>query len=69
MSRYLPGWERLQVFADGGAHDCRTREPDRPMIVKDLLTHTSGLTYGFMHSHPVDVLYGPASPPTTRWRR
>ena len=27
------------------------------MTVKDLLTHTSGLTYGFMHSHPVDALY------------
>jgi CubicO group peptidase (beta-lactamase class C family) len=27
------------------------------MIVKDLLTHTSGLTYGFMRSHAVDALY------------
>ena len=57
VSRYLPGWERLQVFAGGDEHDYRTREPDRPMLVKDLLTHTSGLTYGFMHSHPVDALH------------
>lgn len=57
VSRYIPGWERLQVFAGGNEHHYGTREPDRPMIVKDLLTHTSGLTYGFMHSHPVDALY------------
>ena len=57
VSRYVPGWERLQVFAGGDRHHYGTREPDRPMIVKDLLTHTSGLTYGFMYSHPVDALY------------
>ena len=57
VSRYIPGWDRLQVFAGGDEHDYRTREPDRPLIIKDLLTHTSGLTYGFMHSHPVDALY------------
>ena len=57
VSRYVPGWDRLQVFAGGDRHEYRTRRPDRQMIVKDLLTHTSGLTYGFMHSHPVDALY------------
>ena len=57
VSRYIPRWERLQVFAGGGEHHYGTRAPDREMIVKDLLTHTSGLTYGFMHSHPVDALY------------
>ena len=27
------------------------------MTIKHLLTHTSGLTYGFMNQHPVDALY------------
>ena len=57
VSRYVPGWDRLQVFAGGDRREYQTRRPDRPMIIKDLLTHTSGLTYGFMHSHPVDALY------------
>jgi CubicO group peptidase (beta-lactamase class C family) len=57
VSRYVPGWAGLKVFADGDEHDYRTRAPDRPMIIKDLLTHTSGLTYDFMRSHPVDALY------------
>ena len=57
VSRYIPEWGRLQVFAGGDQHRYETRKPDRPMIVKDLLTHTSGLTYGFMYSHPVDAMY------------
>ena len=70
VSRYIPGWERLQVFAGGDEHHYGTRAPDRPMIVKDLLTHTSGLTYGFMHSHPVDALYrARISARAIRWRR
>jgi CubicO group peptidase (beta-lactamase class C family) len=27
------------------------------MTIKDLFTHTSGLTYGFLNAHPVDALY------------
>ena len=27
------------------------------MTIKHLLTHTSGLTYGFMNEHPVDAMY------------
>ena len=57
VGRYIPGWDRLQVFTGGDERHFETRDADRPMIVKDLLTHTSGLTYGFMHSHPVDALY------------
>ena len=35
-----------------------TRAPaEREITFRDLLTHTSGLTYGFMESNPVDALY------------
>ena len=57
VSRYIPGWRALKVFAGGDEHDYRTQDPGRPMIIKDLLTHTSGLTYDFMNAHPVDALY------------
>jgi CubicO group peptidase (beta-lactamase class C family) len=30
---------------------------EREITFRDLLTHTSGLTYGFMESNPVDALY------------
>ncbi len=37
--------------------DVPTVEADRPITVRDLMTHTSGLTYGFMMATPVDALY------------
>ena len=30
---------------------------ERPITYRDLLTHTSGLTYGFMQATPVDAMY------------
>jgi CubicO group peptidase (beta-lactamase class C family) len=57
VARYVPQWNKLKVFAGGDADSFDVRDPDRPMTVKDLLTHTSGLTYGFLHAHPVDAMY------------
>ncbi|MEQ8484942.1 MAG: serine hydrolase domain-containing protein [Pseudomonadales bacterium] len=57
VARYIPQWRKLKVFAGGDAESYDVRDPDRPMTVKDLLTHTSGLTYGFLHAHPVDAMY------------
>jgi CubicO group peptidase (beta-lactamase class C family) len=57
VTRYIPQWKDLRVFAGGDDSSYTVKELERPMIVKDLLTHTSGLTYGFTHSHPVDALY------------
>ena len=57
VSKYIPAWEGLEVFADGDEQKYTTVPPERPMTVKDVLSHTSGLTYGFMNGHPVDALY------------
>lgn len=57
VSRYIPQWQQLKVFASGTEHDFQVTAPRRAMRVKDLFTHTSGLTYGFMQSHPVDAMY------------
>lgn len=35
----------------------KTRPAERPLLIRHLLTHTSGLTFGFYYSHPVDALY------------
>ena len=50
----LPCFRGMQVWAGEG------REPvpaERDITYRDLLTHTAGLTYGFMHATPVDALY------------
>ncbi len=57
VSDFIPSWADLRVFADGTATNYTTRFPERAMTVRDLLTHTSGLTYSWMGRHPVDRLY------------
>ena len=57
VHRFIPEWRGLQVceLGEGGAG--RLVQPDRPVTVRDLLTHTAGLTYGRDLEHPVDRLY------------
>ncbi len=44
VSKYLPEFRDLRVFVGGTTEIPRT-EPARPMTIKHLLTHTSGLSY------------------------
>jgi CubicO group peptidase (beta-lactamase class C family) len=57
VANYLPQWRDLHVFAGGDATNYHVQKPSRPMVIKDLFTHTSGLTYGFLNTHPVDAMY------------
>jgi len=57
VSRFIPEFGDLRVWEDGTPLAYRTAFPEREMVVRDLLTHTAGLTYGFMSRHPVDALY------------
>ncbi len=61
---YIPAWKDLGVYASGLpglTSDAEGRfitvPPERPMKVVDLVTHTSGLTYGFMSRTSVDAAY------------
>src|SRR3981189_1738843 len=47
VHKYIPEWKDLGVFQAGTAPAFLTRPPSRPMLIVDLLRHTSGLTYGF----------------------
>ncbi len=57
VSKYIPAWEKLGVHAGGFMDSFQTRAPARPMLVVDLLRHTSGLTYGFQQNTNVDAAY------------
>jgi CubicO group peptidase (beta-lactamase class C family) len=54
VSRYLPEFKGLRVHTGQGD---RTVPAAREMTVRDLMRHTSGLTYGFLNDSPVDRLY------------
>jgi len=57
VHRLIPEWRELGVYEGGFMETFRTRRPDRPMLMIDLLRHTSGLTYGFQQSTNVDAAY------------
>ena len=57
VSKYIPAWEKLGVHAGGFMESFQTRPLARPMLVVDLLRHTSGLTYGFQQNTNVDAAY------------
>jgi CubicO group peptidase (beta-lactamase class C family) len=57
VSRYIPAWAGLGVYDGGLLGGFRTRPPARPMLIVDLLRHTSGLTYAFQQRGNVDAAY------------
>ena len=57
VSRYIPEFAKLQVYESGRLGSFKTRPPERPMIILDLLRHTSGFTYGFQARTEVDAAY------------
>jgi CubicO group peptidase (beta-lactamase class C family) len=54
---FIPSWKNLGVFVSGQYPTFVIAPLARPMTMRDLLTHTSGLTYGFMERTNVDAAY------------
>jgi CubicO group peptidase (beta-lactamase class C family) len=57
VSRFVPAFENMEVFVSGNNVEYETQPAERQITIRDLLTHTSGLTYGFMRASVVDALY------------
>lgn len=57
VARYLPEFKNIKVWDGGTVDKYNVRDPNQPILIRDLLTHTSGMTYGFMVGHPVIKLY------------
>ena len=57
VHKWIPEFEHLRVYRYGRHPTFVTDPTQRPMTVRDLLTHTSGLTYGFMERTGVDSAY------------
>ena len=57
VAKFIPAFGNAQVFSavkDGGV---LTVPLKRPVTIRDLMRHTSGLTYGFFGESEVDLLY------------
>ena len=57
VHKFIPEWEDLRVLVAGAHPNFTTRRPERAMTVRDLLSHQSGLTYGFHMRDSVDAAY------------
>ena len=55
--KYIPSFRDVRVFAGGSDISYTTVPATEPIRIWHLLSHTSGLTYGFMRNHPVDAIY------------
>jgi CubicO group peptidase (beta-lactamase class C family) len=57
ISKWLPAFADTKVYRGGSALNPVLEAQQEPIRVWHLLTHTSGLTYGFHYSTPVDAMY------------
>ncbi|MFI1168745.1 serine hydrolase domain-containing protein [Streptomyces sp. NPDC020801] len=57
LERHLPVFAAPRVYVSGSGDEVTTRPAAGPILIRHLLTHTAGLTFGFYHAHPVDALY------------
>jgi len=61
VERYIPQFAGLKVAAGEGPDGPLVEEADHPMTIRELMTHTAGLTYGIFSSSQVDSMYRAAS--------
>jgi CubicO group peptidase (beta-lactamase class C family) len=57
VSAFIPAFAGARVFAGGSDQRQVTVPVTEPVRIWHLLTHTAGLTYGFLRVHPVDAVY------------
>ncbi len=57
VDKYIPAWKNQRVYVMGNGAAMVTKPVTRPMTVRDLLSHQSGLTYGFLERTNVDAMY------------
>jgi len=57
VHKWIPEFEHLRVYRYGRYPNFTTAPSERPMTVRDLLTHMSGLSYGILERTGLDHAY------------
>ncbi|HXQ16070.1 MAG TPA: serine hydrolase domain-containing protein [Caulobacteraceae bacterium] len=58
IAKHLPAFEGVAVFDGLGAEGkAKTAPPEHAPTMRELMTHTAGLSYGFNPAEPLDQLY------------
>ena len=61
VSKFLPELKGLKVAVGEKDGEPLLEDADHEMTIRELVSHTAGLTYGFFSQTPVDMLYRQAS--------
>ena len=57
VAKYIPSFGESEVYRNGSFVSPVTERLTEPMRIWHLLTHTSGLTYGFHNNHVTDAMH------------
>jgi CubicO group peptidase (beta-lactamase class C family) len=58
ISKFIPEFAHLKVYKGQGADGKMILvEPDHPLTMRELMSHTAGFTYGIFGQTPVDAMY------------
>ncbi len=57
VEKYIPSFSNPEVLVGGPIHKPITRPAQTTLTIRDMLIHTSGLTYGFHYSNNLDKMY------------
>ena len=57
VGKFIPELGGMKVYDGMGERGMRLVEQDKPITIRHLLTHTSGLSYGFHKDSPVEEQY------------
>lgn len=57
VGKFVPAFANMKVFDGMDETGMRLIEQDRPITIRHLLTHTSGLSYGLHRDTPIDAMY------------
>lgn len=57
VSKYIPELKGLKVAAGDGSNGSIVEDVDHEMTIRELMSHSGGLTYGFSRESQVDKMY------------
>jgi len=66
VARFIPELGGLKVCTGMGPTEVMLVDQERPITIRHLLTHTSGLSYGMLADTPVDAMYRDSALPYDR---
>ena len=61
VGKFMPEFANMKVLDGMDETGMRIVGQDRPITIRHLLTHTSGLSYGLMKDTPIDAMYHEAN--------